>query len=107
MATHMAFIDRGRLLFQESMTALAARVRQVKVTNDRDAILPPQLPPDWLNVKVAGKTISFIETRFDEAGLESKIAAALGPVREIEVRHVELRSIFTAIARSLRNEAVT
>jgi ABC-2 type transport system ATP-binding protein len=107
MATDVGFIDRGRLLFQESMAGLAARVREVSVSKEGEPVLPPQLPPEWLNVKVTDRAVSFIETRFDEAGFESKIAAALSPVRKIEVRPVGLRSIFTTIARSVRNEAVT
>ena len=105
MATDVGFIDGGRLLFQEPMAGLAARVREVSVCKDGEVALPPHLPPEWLNVKVASNAISFIETRFDETGLESKIAAALGPIRKIEVRRVGLRSIFTTIARANRNEA--
>lgn len=106
MATHVGFIDRGRLLLQESMADLTARVREVSVSTAGETALPRQLPPEWLGVKVAGSEVSFIETLFDEAGLESKITAALGPVRRIETRPVGLRSIFTTMARSIRNEAV-
>jgi len=106
MATDVGFIDSGRLLFQESMAGLAARVREVSVCKDGEIALPAHLPPEWLNVKVAGNAVSFIETRFDGTGLESKVAAALGPIRKIEVRRVGLRSIFTTIARANRNEAV-
>ena len=106
VATHIGFIDRGRLLFQEAMADLAGRVREVNVKTQCDSVLPSQLPPEWLDVKVVGSSISFIETRFDEAGLEPKISATLGTVRSVEVRPVALRSIFTTIARSIRNEAV-
>lgn len=80
MATDVGFIDRGQLLFQESMAGLAARVREVSVSREGEPVLPPQLPPEWLNVKVTDGAASFIETRFDAARLESKIAAALGCV---------------------------
>jgi ABC-2 type transport system ATP-binding protein len=105
VATHVGFIDRGRLLFQESMEDLTARVREVHVTLEGDAVLPPSLPPEWLDVKAAGSVVSFIETRFDEARLRSKVEAVLGAVRRIDVRPVELRAIFTTIARSIRKEA--
>lgn len=107
VATHVGFIDRGCLLFQERMADLATRVREVNVSTEGETVLPRQLPVEWLNVKVAGSAVSFIETRFAEAGFESKVAAALGPVCRIEVRPVGLRSIFTTIARSVRHEAVT
>lgn len=104
VATHVGFMDRGRLLFQEGMADLAARVREVNVSMECQAVLPRQFPPEWLNVKVTGNAVSFIETRFDKVAFEWKIAAALGPVGRIEVRPAGLRSIFTTIARSVRNE---
>lgn len=107
VATHVGFMDRGRLLFQEGMADLAARVREVNVSIECQVALPRQLPPEWLNVKVTDNAVSFIETRFDKGTLEWKVAAALGPVGRIDVRPVGLRSIFTTIARSLRNEVVS
>ena len=105
VATHIGFIDRGRLLFQESMEDLSARVREVHVVLDGDAAAPAAAPPEWLDLKAAGSVVSFVDTRFDEAGLRAQVAAVLGPVRRMDVRPVELRSIFTTIARSLRQEA--
>ena len=105
VASHVGFIDRGQLLFQESMDDLTARVREVHVTQEGDAQLPARLPAEWLEVKAAGSVVSFIETRFDESKLRAKVEAAFGQVRRIDVRPVELRSIFTTIARSIRKEA--
>ena len=105
VATHIGFIDRGRLLFQESMEDLSARVREVHVVLDGDAAAPAAAPPEWLDLKAAGSVVSFVDTRFDEAGLRAQVAAVLGPVRRVDVRPLELRSIFTTIARSLRQEA--
>jgi ABC-2 type transport system ATP-binding protein len=104
IATHVAFIDQGRLLFQEPMAELTARVREVRVTLDGDAVIPPAPPKEWLDVKAAGSVVSFVETRFDEATLGQKVAAVFGPVRNIDVQPVQLRAIFTAIARSTRRE---
>ena len=105
VATHVGFIDEGRLLFQEPMDDLIARVREVHVTLEGDAVPPATPPPSWLNVRAAGSVVSFVDTRFDEAGLKAQVSAALGQVRRIEVRPIELRSIFTTIARSIRKEA--
>jgi ABC-2 type transport system ATP-binding protein len=105
VATHIGFIDRGQLLFQESMDDLSARVREVHVTLPGDAVLPAQLPPEWLGARASGSVISFFETRFDEAVLPAKIATAFGPPVRTDVRAVELRTIFTTIARSTRGEA--
>jgi ABC-2 type transport system ATP-binding protein len=105
VATHIGFMDRGQLLFQEAMEDLTARVREVHVTVEGDAVLPAAAPPEWLNIRAAGSVVSFIETRFSEPDLGAKVSAVLGPTRRIEARPVELRAIFTAVARSIRAEA--
>lgn len=105
VATHIGFIDQGRLLFQETMDDLTARIREIHVTMEGDAVPPPSPPSEWLNLRASGSVISFIETRFDEVQLRSKIAAILGRSNRVEVRPVELRAIFTTVARSLRKEA--
>ena len=105
VATHIGFIDQGRLLFQEPLETLSARVREVHVTLEGDAKVPPGAPPEWLDLKASGSVLSFVDTRFDEERLKAQAAALLGPVRRIDIRPVELRSIFTTIARSVRKEA--
>ncbi len=105
VATHIGFIDQGQLLFQESMEDLSARFREVHVTLEGDAVVPAAAPSEWSDLKAAGSVISFVDTHFDEARLRAQAAAVLGPVRRIDIRPVELRSIFTTIARSIRKEA--
>jgi ABC-2 type transport system ATP-binding protein len=105
LATHIGFIDQGRLLFQEPLETLSARVREVQVTLEGDAALPRTAPDSWLDLKAAGSVVSFVDTRFDEARLREQAAAVLGPVRRIDIQPIELRAIFTTIARSVRREA--
>jgi ABC-2 type transport system ATP-binding protein len=105
VATHIGFIDSGRLLFQESLEALGARVREVHVVVAGDAAPPAAAPPEWLDLRASGSVVSFVETHFDEAGLAAKVSAVLGPVARIEARPIELRAIFTSIARSNRKAA--
>lgn len=72
MSTHVAFLDRGRLLFQETMEALTDRLRQVHVTLDRGGCVPLQLPAEWLDFR-----LSVMEARPSEvAGPHSKCAAS-------------------------------
>ncbi len=44
VATHVAFLDEGKLLFQETMSDLTARFRDVRVTLDRTASPPGRAP---------------------------------------------------------------
>src|SRR5438094_5454673 len=45
-ATHIAYLNEGRLQFVEEMTALADRFREVEVTSDAP---PSDVPSSWLN----------------------------------------------------------
>jgi len=102
VATHIAFIDRGKLLFQESMTDLTNRLRQVYVTLDQTARAPAQAPKEWLNIRTAGNVLSFVDTAYSEGSLAARVAAALGSVRDIDAQPMGLRSIFTTLARATR-----
>ena len=104
LATHVAYINAGKLLFQEEIDDLRGRVREVQVMLDGT---PPPLaapPAEWLDIRTSGSVVSFVETRFSEADLAGKVAAQFGAVRQLDVQPLGLRPTFTALARSLRRE---
>lgn len=106
--TDVGFLEHGRLLFQESMTGLSARVREVRVTLTDVAISPTSPPAQWLNVSASGNVLAFVDTQFSQHKLSETIAARLSGVRHVDVRPVALRSIFTALARASQSrEAAT
>jgi ABC-2 type transport system ATP-binding protein len=105
LVTHIAFIDQGRLLFQESMDELTARVREVRVTLTCEAAVPASTPSTWLQLRAVGNVLSFIETQFAEGVLQGRIVSVLSGVRNIEVQPINLRSIFTALARNAQRQA--
>lgn len=108
-ATHVAFMDRGSLLFQETMEMLTGRFRAVSVTGDSvPAIeLSPQRDANsWLEAKSSGHVFSFVESRFtDEGKLRTDIAKRLGEARNIDIRSMSLRAISTALMRKARLDA--
>jgi ABC-2 type transport system ATP-binding protein len=102
VTTHVGFIDQGRLLFQESMTELSDRFRQVRITLDSPAVLPVPAPEGWLQPALAGNVVSFVDSRFTENRLAESVAARFRGVRNIEVQPLALRNIFTTLARESR-----
>jgi ABC-2 type transport system ATP-binding protein len=104
VATHVAFLDEGKLLFEESMSDLTARFREVHVTLDREATAPGHAPKEWLNVRTVGNVLSFVDSRFSEDGLRAGIGSLNGSVRNIDTQPMALRSIFTALARAARKD---
>jgi len=107
VATHVGFLDKGRLLFQESMGDLAGRVRDVRVMLDHEAKLPAQAPPEWLDIRASGNVLGFVDTHYSEQGLAARIAATVGSARNIDAQPVALRAIFTALARATREGSAT
>jgi ABC-2 type transport system ATP-binding protein len=102
VATHIAFLDRGKLLFQEPMDDLTDRLREVYVTLNGDARLPKSAPKEWLNIRATGSVLSFVDTAYSQDHLAATIAAVLGQVRDIDARPMGLRAIFTTLARATR-----
>jgi ABC-2 type transport system ATP-binding protein len=106
VATHVAFLDEGKLLFEESMSDLTGRFREVHVTLEREASAPHQMPEDWLQVRAMGNVLAFVDTRFAEAVLGERIQSLVDGVRRIDAQPMALRSIFTTLARAARDAAV-
>jgi ABC-2 type transport system ATP-binding protein len=105
VATHVAFIDQGQLLFQESMNELTSRMREVQVQLEQAATLPTPMPASWLQPRAVGNVLSFVETRFTETELSDKITSLLPAVRGVDVQPINLRSIFNALARDAQRRA--
>ncbi len=105
MATHVAYLDEGKMLFEESMSDLTARFREVHVTLDHEASPPGRAPKEWLNVRAMGNVLMFVDSGFSEERLGSEIGLLNGSVRNVDAQAMPLRSIFTVLAKSRRREA--
>ena len=103
VATHVAFLDEGKLLFQESMGELTRRFREVHVTLEVEAALPTQVPKEWMQIRRIGNVLTFVDTRFDENDLSERIRSRIEGVRGINSQPMALRSIFTTLARAARD----
>ena len=105
-STHVGFLDKGRMLVEESMSDLSARLREVRVTLEHPAAVPERLPREWLQVRALGNVLSFVDTRYSEADLGERVRSLLGPVRRIDAQPMPLRSVFTTLARAARDGAI-
>jgi ABC-2 type transport system ATP-binding protein len=103
VATHVAFMDEGKLLFQESMSDLTGRFREVHVTLEAEAAKPTTVPKEWMQIRTIGNVLTFVDTRFDESGLSERVRSQIRGVREIDAEPMALRSIFTTLARAARD----
>jgi ABC-2 type transport system ATP-binding protein len=105
VATHVAFLDEGTLLFEEGMNDLTARFREVHLTLDREVSAPSQAPKGWLNIRTLGNVVVFVDSRFSEDRLKDELGSLNGSVRNVDAQPMALRSIFIALARAARDAA--
>jgi ABC-2 type transport system ATP-binding protein len=84
VATHVAFLDEGKLLFQESMSDLTGRFREVHVTLEVEAARPAHVPKEWIQMRALGNVLTFVDTRFDENEVSERIRTRIEGVRGID-----------------------
>jgi ABC-2 type transport system ATP-binding protein len=101
-ASHIGYLDQGRLQFSEEMTVLAGRFREVELTLAGPAALPERLPATWMQASASAASVQFIETRFDQERTSAEIRQMFGEPRNIAFEPMSLRSIFLALARNGR-----
>ncbi|MFV3126598.1 ATP-binding cassette domain-containing protein [Niveispirillum sp. KHB5.9] len=105
-ATHIAFMDGGRLLFQEETGDLATRMRDVHVQLDAACEVPRDPPESWLAPTLSGRTFGFTDSRFvSEAALRDQLAAGGLKVAGLDIRPLSLREITATLMRVQRGEA--
>ena len=102
--TDIAFIERGRLKFQQSLEEVGGRFRDVVIILDGDPPKPmPELPAAWIAPKLVGRTLAFTAADFtDEDDLRRRVATHVSGVQSVELSAMSLR----AVAKSLMQDAV-
>ena len=103
LATDVGFLHAGRMMFQEPMSRLTERCREVYVTLDSTASVPDPLPAHWLQARTVGNVLMFVETRFSDDTLGEQVRMRCEGVRRIDTKPMTLRSIFTTLAPAARD----
>ena len=103
LATDVGFLHAGRLMFQEPMSRLTERCREVYVTLDSTARVPHPLPAHWLQARAVGNVLMFVETQFSDETSDHLVRTLCEGVSQIDTKPMSLRSIFTALAPAARD----
>jgi ABC-2 type transport system ATP-binding protein len=104
-ASHVGYLEEGKLRFSEELSSLVERFREVELTFDAPPALPQRPPESWLQLGTSAAVIHFIETRFDAERTAAEIRKVFGEARNVTFSPMSLRSIFLAMARAGRNSA--
>jgi len=98
-ASHVGYLEEGKLRFSEDMTALAARFREVEITFDAERPLPSPLPASWRQAQASGTIVRFVESQFDSEKTPVEIQRVFGETKEVSFRPMGLRAIFLSMAK--------
>jgi ABC-2 type transport system ATP-binding protein len=99
-ASHVGYLEQGRLRFSEEMADLAARFREVEVTFDAPPELPAHWPETWLHGDTSAALVRFVDSQFDQERTSRQVRALFRNVRNISFNPMSLRSIFVALAKN-------
>ncbi len=99
-ASHVGYLEKGRLRFSEEMTELSARFREVEVTLDAAPVLPESWPSTWLRPDASAAVVRFVESQFDETRTLAEVRKMFGEPRGVMFNPMPLRSIFVALAKA-------
>lgn len=102
--THVAFMQSGALLLQESIESLQTRFREVSVTLSAVKELPQPLPDGWLLPDIEGHRLRFICARHEsDARLYQQLAQHFGAVK-MESEPMSLRAIANALMKQRKRD---
>lgn len=103
--THVAFMQGGELLLQESIETLQNRFRSVAVRLSAVKELRSPLPADWLLPEIAGHQLQFISSAFqDEQQLYQSLVSHFGAVT-VQTEPMNLRSIANALMQARKRRS--
>jgi len=100
-ASHVGYLDGGRLLLSTTMDDLRHRFRRVEATFSRSVELPATMPAEWMSFASTATGACWVEREYDE--VESlRRGAAVFPGAELTAKSLSLREVFLAIAHAER-----
>jgi len=99
-ASHVGYLERGKLRFSEELTSLVDRFREVELTFDMPPALPNTFPPTWMQMSSSASVVRFVESRFDSEKTLAETRKVLGDARNVAFAPMSLRSIFLTMAKA-------
>ncbi|MBV9678970.1 MAG: ABC transporter ATP-binding protein, partial [Acidobacteriaceae bacterium] len=104
-ASHVGYLDNGRLQFSEEMAALTNRFRQIEITLEAPPALPSSWPQQWLRPETSSALVRFVDSHFDRERTPAEISHLFPGARNMSINPMPLREIFIALARTARKAA--
>jgi ABC-2 type transport system ATP-binding protein len=103
-ASHVGYLEQGRILFSEEMPVLSGRFREIIITLSIPSSLPQKIPPTWLQVEAGDSVIRFVDSNFRGQETAQELAEIFPSAGDIAMEPMPLRSIFLALAKTGRTQ---
>ncbi|HEY4837601.1 MAG TPA: ABC transporter ATP-binding protein [Candidatus Acidoferrales bacterium] len=104
-ASHIGYLDNGRLQFSEEMTSLTERFREIEITLANPVETSAAWPAAWLNREQSTTVVRFVDSHFDQTRTMAEVQGVFGAVQQINVSAMPLRAIFVTLAKAGRKAA--
>ncbi|HYW47870.1 MAG TPA: ABC transporter ATP-binding protein [Bryobacteraceae bacterium] len=101
-ASHIGYLDQGRLRFSEELETLSARFREIVLTFGEPPALPREWPGSWMQPEASAAVLRFVESRFDAERTAAEVRSLFPGLRDMAVNAMPLRSIFVTLAKAGR-----
>jgi ABC-2 type transport system ATP-binding protein len=98
-ASHVGYLDLGRLRFSEELSTLMNRFREVELTFDAPPPLPSRAPSSWMQLNGSAAVVRFVESSFEPEKTRAEAERVFGNPRDVSFNPMSLRSIFLAMAK--------
>jgi ABC-2 type transport system ATP-binding protein len=102
LADRVGILARGALALVEEVESLLARHRTVETILDAPDLATPRLPESWCEVQRVGRTLRFVESRFDPGRTAEDLRRLFPGSSRLAASPMSLRSIFLTLARQFR-----
>src|SRR3984885_10782223 len=103
-ASHVGYLEQGRILFSEEMPVLSGRFREIIITLSIPSSLPQKIPPTWLQLEAGDSVIRFVDSNFRGQETAQELAEIFPSAGDIAMEPMQLRSIFLALAKTGRTQ---
>jgi ABC-2 type transport system ATP-binding protein len=104
--SHIAFMDKGVLYFQESIESLHSRFREVHVTLAAHKELPDNMPGSWLLPEISGHALRLIESEYENHDVMYRKLSNLFGAVQFDAEPMSLREISKVLIKKARDTRV-
>ncbi len=102
-ASHIGYLEDGRLRFHEEMSTLVERFRQVEVIFAAAPALPQDWPAAWTQPQTGSSVLRFVDRQFDHSTTPAEIRRLFPAAQNIACEPMPLKDIFVSLAMSSRH----